>query len=361
MKILRPIKDGKFTETNNLRNSIFLAGPCPREKDDFKNDWRNEAFDILKDLGFDGTVITPTNQDYQEYRKHDSNALEVQTKWEFECMKKCSALVFWIDRSEKHPAMTTNIEFGDWYDKEGVYVGWPDSAIKNDYIEIRLKMRKEKRIYKDLREMLKQVIDDFKRPEQMFFTSDTHFGQQRTLEFSRRPFIDTHDMDLTMISNWNKRVTMNDTVIHAGDFGDIKTLKEILGNLNFKKMIWVMGNYDRTEMLFIRTIIKETKRDIKLEFSYEFTDKSVSGKPVTFYVIHEPKTNLIGKSGHEPTYPSEFVLFGHIHGRAFAKLNGIDLGTDYHNYTPISLDDVKWYHNACQYWDENVFCDKAIV
>ena len=33
MKILKPIKDGKFTETNNLRNSIFLAGPCPREKD----------------------------------------------------------------------------------------------------------------------------------------------------------------------------------------------------------------------------------------------------------------------------------------------------------------------------------------
>lgn len=40
MKILKPIKDGKFTETNNLRNSIFLAGPCPSEKDDFKNDWR---------------------------------------------------------------------------------------------------------------------------------------------------------------------------------------------------------------------------------------------------------------------------------------------------------------------------------
>jgi hypothetical protein len=25
------------------------------------------------------------------------------------------------------------------------------------------------------------------------------------------------------------------------------------------------------------------------------------------------------------------------------------------------MDDVLWFHNACQYWDENVFCSKAIV
>ena len=360
MKILKPIKDGKFTETNNLRNSIFLAGPCPREPDDFKNDWRIQAFEILKDLGFNGIVITPTNKDYQEYRKHDHNALSVQTHWEFETMKKCSALVFWIDRTEKHPAMTTNIEFGDWYDKESVYVGWPDGALKNDYIEIRLKMRREKEIYNDLRKMLKAVVDDLNKPATTYFTSDTHFGQQRTLEYSRRPFVDIHDMDLALISNWNKRITMNDTVVHAGDFGDIKTLKETLGNLNFGKLIWVMGNYDRTEALFIRNIIKELKRDIELVNDYQFT-KTDKGKKITFYVIHEPLTAGAPKSGHEPVYPGEFVLYGHIHGRNFAKANGIDLGTDYHNYTPISIDDVLWFHNACQYWDENVFCNKAIV
>ena len=275
-------------------------------------------------------------------------------------MKKCSALVFWIDRSEKHPAMTTNIEFGDWYDKEGVYVGWPNSAPKNDYIEIRLKMRKEKTIYNDLRAMLKQVVQDLNKSGNTYFTSDTHFGQQRTLEYSRRPFVDVHDMDLALISNWNKRIRMNDTVVHAGDFGDIKTLKETIGNLNFGKLIWVMGNYDRTEALFIRNIIKETKRDIELVNDYQF-EKTDKGKKITFYVIHEPLTAGSPKSGHEPTYPGEFVLYGHIHGRNFAKHNGIDLGTDYHNYTPISMDDVLWFHNACQYWDENVFCSKAIV
>ena len=195
----------------------------------------------------------------------------------------------------------------------------------------------------------------------MFFTSDTHFSQKRTLEYSRRPFVDVQDMDLALISNWNKRITMNDTVIHAGDFGDIKTLKETIGNLNFGKLIWVMGNYDRTEALFIRQIIKETKRDIELRDDYQFTQKDKNGKPVTFYVVHEPKTFTTIKSGHEPTYPSEFVLFGHIHGRGQGKGNGTDIGTDCHKYTPISMDDVWWFHNSCQYWDEDVLCQKATV
>ena len=72
MKILEPIKNGKFTSTDNLRNSIFLAGPCPRT--DFKDDWRFEAFEILKELGFNGTVITPSNQNYQTYlANHDKD------------------------------------------------------------------------------------------------------------------------------------------------------------------------------------------------------------------------------------------------------------------------------------------------
>ena len=51
---------------------------------------------------------------------------------------------------------------------------------------------------------------------------------------------------------------MNDVVYHAGDFGDISTMKDVLSSLNYKQLIWVMGNYDRTEALFIRNIIKET-------------------------------------------------------------------------------------------------------
>mgnify|MGYP001387686297 CR=1 FL=1 len=51
----------------------------------------------------------------------------------------------------------------------------------------------------------------------VWFTSDTHFGQQRTLELSRRPFKDVAEMDNTMVKNWNNLVSPKDTVYHLGD------------------------------------------------------------------------------------------------------------------------------------------------
>ena len=52
------------------------------------------------------------------------------------------------------------------------------------------------------------------------------------------------------------------------------------------------------------------------------------------------------------------VLYFFMH---CAKKNGFDLATDYHRYTPISMEQVEWFTNAIQYWDHNVFCEKASI
>ena len=136
MTIIYPeTENHEFTSLLNCKNSIFLAGPCPRIN--YDEDWRNEALNILRKLKFDGTVIIPTNK---FYKTNDKNFLEKQTKWELEGLYKSSAIVFWIERSEEYPAFTTNIEFGNWYDKPGVFIGWTDKAIKNEYLEERLKI-----------------------------------------------------------------------------------------------------------------------------------------------------------------------------------------------------------------------------
>lgn len=133
MKIIKadPTVEPSIQLASNLNNSIFLAGPCPRK--DYSNDWRNKAFEILEKLGFDGNVITPTNDRFPELReKFGKEALRIQTEWETIAMKKASAIVFWVDRHIEagFPAFTTNIEFGDWYNKPGVYCGFPDDAVK---------------------------------------------------------------------------------------------------------------------------------------------------------------------------------------------------------------------------------------
>lgn len=69
MKILKPCEDDskKFSSLveDYMKNSIFLAGPCPRKNYEKKNDvWRKEAYSIFEDIGFDGDILNPTNKNY---------------------------------------------------------------------------------------------------------------------------------------------------------------------------------------------------------------------------------------------------------------------------------------------------------
>jgi len=76
-----------------------------------------------------------------------------------------------------------------------------------------------------------------KRGSKIFFTSDTHFGQQRTLELSKRPFKTVEEMDETMVLSWNSKVKKEDTVFHLGDFGKpsvITQLKARCSRLNIR-------------------------------------------------------------------------------------------------------------------------------
>ena len=83
----------------------------------------------------------------------------------------------------------------------------------------------------------------------IWFTSDTHFGSERTLQLSKRPFDSVIDMDLYMIHSWNKVVGKNDTVYHLGDFGDFGCIKYLHGNINL-----IPGNYDRKDLNFFNLL-----------------------------------------------------------------------------------------------------------
>lgn len=358
MKTLKPFDEStrKFTSLYGCRNAIFLAGPCPRE--DYDSDWRYEAVRILENIGFDGVVLNPTNSHYADmaniYGMSCDAAREKQVAWERAAMHVASAIVFWVPRSKKFPALTTNYEFGEWYKKPHVFVGWPKEAEHCDYMRCKLK-EQGKTYCKTLEETLRSAVDALKESKGPWFTSDTHFCQQRTLELSRRPFVDITSMDYEMISNWNKNITMQDEVIHAGDFIDPSKaqsmLAPLLSILNFKTLHWVLGNYDRKIKDFIVEVAASSGRDIVLhDYNYAFATSKHS-----YVVVHEPNDFEIDAS------PNDIILYGHIHGRSFAKKNGFDLGIDYHQYSPINIEQVEWFANAMQYWDNNVFSDECNV
>lgn len=190
----------------------------------------------------------------------------------------------------------------------------------------------------------------------VFFTADTHFGQERALTLSRRPFKSVKDMDEYMIEQWNDIVGPNDYVYHLGDFGDYSIRPRLNGNIHL-----ILGNYD---ISFIDTI-KADEEKLEMLKSY-FIDidnsavlkiedlntniENIKDKVSTLYMVHKPIDCVRDIS-------IAFNLFGHIHGRQKVKRYGIDVGVDANFFRPMSADDVVFYMNAIVngYYDNNIY------
>lgn len=111
--------------------SIFLAGPTPRS--DYVPSWRPEALDILKDMGFAGTVLVPERRDWSV--KFDYTD---QVEWEYAGLLHASIIVIWLPRDlATMPAFTTNVEFGYWLAEKpfSVRYGRPSENPKNRYLD----------------------------------------------------------------------------------------------------------------------------------------------------------------------------------------------------------------------------------
>ena len=190
--------------------------------------------------------------------------------------------------------------------------------------------------------------------QKVWFTSDTHFGSERTLELSKRPFHSVKEMDESLIENWNSKVSDDDIVFHLGDFGNYEVSKKLKGKINL-----LYGNYERKDnLLDIEKCGRFSTIDTieSLLFTVNINDK---GLPIDLILVHEPTNALDARNSLLPT---DMILFGHIHGRqTFKKFPskecfGMDVGVDAHHFYPISLDDVLFYKNACEFhYDEDVF------
>ena len=341
VKVIYPqsSKTGPFNSLKDVKNSIFLAGPCPR--DDYRaKDWREKTYGILENLGFDGYVLNPTNENYNN---EDADALKKQTDWEYEAMHKASAIVFNLDRTKEHPGMTTCVEIADYWKYPSIYVYCPDdnNMTPNKYIRIHCE-KLGIPIYNTIEDCYAAVVRDLDRPGKTWFTADTHFGQERTLNFSKRPYRTVRDMDLDLISNWNKRVRKNDIVYHLGDFGESF---EYLDCLNFKTLNFVKGNYEKDKIPEIMKDL-EKRKDVNI---YDNDECTLDSNEFHYICRHEP---VIGKKVPKDT----ICLHGHIHCRTLVKTNGIDVGVDGHLYAPMSQEDVDFFANALKqgFYDENV-------
>ena len=172
----------------------------------------------------------------------------------------------------------------------------------------------------------------------VFFTADTHFGSQRALEHSKRPFNNIEIMDNILIDNWNSMIKWGDIVFHLGDFGDYTFADKLNGQI-----VLVPGNHERADKTFIN---HHNRFD---DITKDKTTLDYKGYHIT--MAHEP--SLVRDTTIDKNHIN---LFGHLHKLCMIKPYGINVGIDCHNYKPIDFETMLFYHDQLlTYYDDEVF------
>ena len=80
---------------------------------------------------------------------------------------------------------------------------------------------------------MKKLHITLEENQNIWFTSDLHFGHRNVIRFCQRPFEDEKHMGPKLIENWNNTVGDNDIVFVLGDtfwFNDSRNIKKVLDN-----------------------------------------------------------------------------------------------------------------------------------
>ena len=210
------------------------------------------------------------------------------------------------------------------------------------------KMAKNKGIYSKTSSLLKAHFEDRFNPEEFtgstlrvprknifskikdlfgspktFITSDLHLDHTNIIKYCDRPFINTKDMNDTLINNWNKIIRKKDTVYFLGDlaFGrGSKSTDYWLNKLN-GKIIFIKGNHD-----------KSNKTELLDNFILEYKGKK-------FFLTHRPENvpkkwkgwSICGH--HHNNKPQDFPLIN-------KKNKRINISTELTKYKPVELDEI---------------------
>jgi calcineurin-like phosphoesterase family protein len=153
----------------------------------------------------------------------------------------------------------------------------------------------------------------------VYFTSDSHFGDHRTLNLYKRPFASVAEMDAELVRRWNEAVGEGDEVWHFGDFARKPAdVAGLLARLNGRKHL-VRGNNDPPATLAAAgwTSVRD------------YAEIEQEGRRLV--LCHYPFRSWNGQ------HKGALNLHGHSHGRLKALPRQIDVGVDARGFRPATL------------------------
>ncbi len=156
----------------------------------------------------------------------------------------------------------------------------------------------------------------------VFFTSDTHFGDHRTLNIWKRPFASVAEMDAALLAAWNTAVSPDDEVWHLGDFCRRPVDAEgLLARLHGTKRL-IRGNND-PDPVAAAAGWAEVR---------DYAELTLDGHALV--LCHYPFRSWNGQ------HRRSLNLHGHSHGRLKPMPRQFDVGVDVHGWRPVTLADL---------------------
>lgn len=173
----------------------------------------------------------------------------------------------------------------------------------------------------------------------IWFTSDTHFGHERILDFTNRPFGSIREMNDALIANINEKVKPEDELYILGDYSFKMTAADaadLRRNIKCKKVHLIPGNHDKdwnqpavAGIFIVEPHVRTLRQDKK-----------------KLALCHFPMADWPAMSH------GSIHLHGHIHseGHAYNEINRMqglyrfDVGVDANGYSPVSLEEIlNWF------------------
>ena len=155
----------------------------------------------------------------------------------------------------------------------------------------------------------------------IFFTSDTHFGDHRTLNIHKRPFASVAEMDAAMEARWNEAVGSDDEVWHLGDFArGRERAADVFSRLAGRKRL-IVGNNDDA-----------ATRQMLWEWVGDYAEVEAEG--VFLVLCHYPFRSW------NRQHRRAINLHGHSHGRLKPQPRQLDVGVDANLFRPWPLQTI---------------------
>jgi calcineurin-like phosphoesterase family protein len=153
----------------------------------------------------------------------------------------------------------------------------------------------------------------------IWFTADTHFGDHRTINISKRPFASVAEMDAALIERWNGAVAPGDEVWHLGDVARRPAdVPRLLARLHGTKHL-IRGNNDPDATIAAHGWAS----------TGTYAELEVDGHRLV--LCHYPFRSWNGQ------HKRALDLHGHSHGRLAPMLRQYDVGVDVHDFAPVTL------------------------